>query len=517
MSSENVVMSEAEMDNEPGNVTPPQIPEEPSFTNPSWDFLNGIKKPELQIRCRELGINKIFVTKDKLIQMIMEKHNLSRLSGSESSEVQEGISICKCTSDVNKLKDQIKTKDQEIEDLREMLKSSHVSINKLSDRLSLIEEQIMRLPTGVEPSTSQREETIPSPPPKERILLLGDTNLSCALASDMDSHCSIRTIRGANIDLVKCWVTEKLHWVPTKCILYCGLQDILNNVPTLDIFENLDSLVINLKEINEAMEISICQLAPTLMVEKYDDKINDYNNKLVKWSSDNGISHIETNLRFRLGTGDIDDMCYENDGESPGLFLNRFGILRLLSAISKQCTYFNLQNKLSNKIGDHGSDPSNKNSFNNVKRGMGSNNIYTNSYANVGRGQNYATGSEGGWRRDSGTYRRPDNLSNHRSHHGPSPSSHSHSHPYRNNWHDSHRPFNHSHRDQGYSGLQSQDRSRDWDRGFGRSQGQVYGRGCYNCGEHNHQQSNCRYDHKIRCASCQSLGHKSKLCSLYGN
>ena len=38
--------------------------------------------------------------------------------------------------------------------------------------------------------------------------------------------------------------------------------------------------------------------------------------------------------------------------------------------------------------------------------------------------------------------------------------------------------------------------------------------GCYNCGEFNHQQSNCRYDHKIRCNNCHRYGHKSKLCNV---
>ncbi|KAG0721815.1 hypothetical protein GWK47_045671 [Chionoecetes opilio] len=38
---------------------------------------------------------------------------------------------------------------------------------------------------------------------------------------------------------------------------------------------------------------------------------------------------------------------------------------------------------------------------------------------------------------------------------------------------------------------------------------------CYNCGEFNHQQLNCRFDHKVKCGSCQRLGHKSKLCASY--
>ena len=43
-----------------------------------------------------------------------------------------------------------------------------------------------------------------------------------------------------------------------------------------------------------------------------------------------------------------------------------------------------------------------------------------------------------------------------------------------------------------------------------------YRHGCYNCGEHNHQQKNCRYDHMLRCAICHQLGHKQRLCKYYG-
>lgn len=32
--------------------------------------------------------------------------------------------------------------------------------------------------------------------------------------------------------------------------------------------------------------------------------------------------------------------------------------------------------------------------------------------------------------------------------------------------------------------------------------------GCYNCGEHNHNQSRCRYDHRIKCTYCHNYGHK---------
>ena len=45
----------------------------------------------------------------------------------------------------------------------------------------------------------------------------------------------------------------------------------------------------------------------------------------------------------------------------------------------------------------------------------------------------------------------------------------------------------------------------------------VKGRGCYNCGELNHREKTCRFDHRLRCGSCEGLGHKSRLCYYFNH
>ena len=51
----------------------------PSLDNPTWEFLHSnYRKTDLQKHCREIGITKVFVTKEKLIDQIMEKHRSSR-------------------------------------------------------------------------------------------------------------------------------------------------------------------------------------------------------------------------------------------------------------------------------------------------------------------------------------------------------------------------------------------------------------------------------------------------------
>lgn len=180
------------------------------------------------------------------------------------------------------------------------------------------------------------------PEPSRKSLFLGDTNLMHVSPSDLGKDISIRTIQGANVNLLKNWIREKLNWTPARCFLYCGFQDIIEGESPSGILDNLGALITELKRINDGMGISVCQLVPALKTDEYDVKINNYNTQLEKWATTNGVSLLETNLSFRLGTGDIDEMCYNIRGENPGLFLNRYGVIRLLSNINKQSPYFTL-------------------------------------------------------------------------------------------------------------------------------------------------------------------------------
>jgi hypothetical protein len=39
-------------------------------------------------------------------------------------------------------------------------------------------------------------------------------------------------------------------------------------------------------------------------------------------------------------------------------------------------------------------------------------------------------------------------------------------------------------------------------------------RPCFNCGENNHSQNQCRFNARLECYQCHSLGHKAKLCRI---
>jgi len=109
------------------------------------------------------------------------------------------------------------------------------------------------------------------------------------------------------------------------------------------------------------MDIYVCELVPGVGAEDTLTKIKHYNNKLIEWSFANKIS-IKTSMPFTLGTGEIDDMCFERDENMKGLFLNRYGIIRLLDTIIKQYPELNIcEDLMKIKTGQYLNASSNRN------------------------------------------------------------------------------------------------------------------------------------------------------------
>ena len=62
-----------------------------SLENPTPEYLNSnFNKVQLQKHCRDIGITKVYVTKAKLVEFIMEKHRSTRLNNSDSSAQENG-------------------------------------------------------------------------------------------------------------------------------------------------------------------------------------------------------------------------------------------------------------------------------------------------------------------------------------------------------------------------------------------------------------------------------------------
>lgn len=380
-STESEVQHIAQMETTQRTLRQEQPTAEPSLQLPTKEFLEKSLKSDLQKRCRELGINNIWTNKSQLADMILEKlrsvpndtlpsttpsNNVIAPSSNDSTPTHadtghegldllsdsvlssspndnspihadntehEELNLLHIAREVKMMKSKLETKDMEIELLNAEVKAAYHTIEHLQQRVTELEKHHCG-------NGEQNTSTGDTAPPKT-CLLLGDKNLSTIRRSDLHPSCCVRTIPGANMDLLRSWVSEKLSTSPSKCIIYSGTVDIIEEHSTANILDNLGSLISDLKEKNNNMNVSVCQIVPYTMQKEIKDKIEDFNNHLLKWGETNGISIINTIPVFTLGTGELDDLCFNEKTEvQPAL--NRLGAIKLLTTINKQCPQFSL-------------------------------------------------------------------------------------------------------------------------------------------------------------------------------
>lgn len=445
----------------------------------------------------------------------------------------------------------LQTKDMEIELLNEEVKVAYSKIGDLYQRISDLEKSVnnMRHSTANPNTTPSRE---------ERSLLLGDANLQRAAPSDLE-NCSIRTIKGANIDLMKCWVSEKMTWSPSSCFIYAGLSDLQNNLDPVSILDQMTDLVGELKLKNNNMNIFISQLAPTIISEEFQARIADFNEHLNNWGECNEISILQTDLTFKLGTGEVDDMCYTLDKDSSTCVLNRYGVVRLFSAFRKQCPSFKVSrnwDSIKKNVGVLPDKYMNKND--NVNRGRHTaprtpntrhvlpspspapapapapaptpapapaptpaptptplSTLAPTTYAQAAASHfperpHIILNTARQWgavrsapnsipqRNTRTTTLRGNGAGRHGPVRGAGDGSGGGDGIYHQGRHDSH--YNTGPNMHRYHNTHAHTRGR---------------RGCYNCGEENHHQASCKFDHRLQCHCCNKLGHKQRMCTSY--
>lgn len=324
------------------------------------------------------------------------------------------------------------------------------------------------------------------------------------------------------------------------------------------------------------MNVSVCKIVPSPLQQDIHGKIENYNNHLAKWGEKNGIPIIDTVPTFILSTGELDDLCFDKDINSYSTF-NRLGTIKLLSIIAKQCPKFSLCSNWekvkrrthvtkSNEGQSEGRGNTRPASRLHIQRPglsahFSSDHPTTAPARPTSDRQTVSPAHKSNVRSTpshppSTTYHRP---SPHRSSGVPRDTSHlihvgiadersmenargSHTYAdaawrgmeetrphtalinmpgtrrqHRENPPQRRRPSL-AHREQEYGRYNY---FTDYNRPYRNDinvTNDVYSRkkvGCYNCGEFNHVQSNCRFDHKLQCKQCHSLGHKSRLCRYY--
>ncbi|KAK4321346.1 hypothetical protein Pmani_007827 [Petrolisthes manimaculis] len=309
---------------------------EPSQELPTRETLDkNYSKPELQKRCRELGISNIWTSKSQLIDMILQHsrspHNdtLTDITHSPSTPrevthtvltppkvahspstpseathtdpppyevmhsppttrvvahtdlVQNGVDMLDINRKIESIISKLETKDMEIELLNTEVKTAYHTIELLQQRVTDLEQRCC--------GNDSHQPSVANSMSSNSCLLLGDTNLRPILLSDLHDNCFVRTIHDANMDLIKSWVTHKLDRIPSECILYSGINDLLEEYSPTTILDNLGSLISALKDKNNSMKIYVCQIVPSSMCQDIIAKIEEYNEQLTKWGETNGI------------------------------------------------------------------------------------------------------------------------------------------------------------------------------------------------------------------------------------
>ncbi len=510
------------------------------------------------------------------------------------SWVHEGNQSQKIATDVETIINKLKVKDDEIELLNVEIKTAYTLIDLLMKRVDELEKKETNKVESFNRKANTQEEILATP---NKCLLLGDTNLRKVRQSDLGDNCSVKTIPEANIDLLRSWVCEQLHIIPSECIIYCGLFDIIEGVSPENILSSIATLISDLRVKNNVMEISICQVAPVPSPQTLQCKIAEYNEHLTRWAELNGVKVIKTSTCHTLGTGEVDDLCFEKENKANTI-LSRLGIIRLLTTIKRYCQGFHLSkdwdiikrdtNTLfarktintthysqhqQNKV-QLPAAPS-KHHLNLFKQRPTSpisqtpemeshyNITYTPHFASepshksishspdipINRPQtprtslfnpqslqclnspptlpqtsphSYASVTTGAPQRILGSRH---GFFNHngRADGGQSMNSYKHEDDKYRNRGNTQTTYSHTHHSSNYkphlsnntTHIQEHHDYRKQRIGSNGHQHQTRRVGCYNCGEFNHKQSTCRFDYKLRCELCHSLGHKMRLCHYY--
>ena len=255
----------------------------------------------------------------------------------------------------------------------------------------------------------------------------------------------------------------------------------------------------------------VCQVVPLAMLPQFQVQIEGYNEHLFEWGKSNGVKVIKTPAHFRLSTGELDDMCFEGVDSNP--VLNRLGVIRLLGTIEAQCPKFKLCNnwniiKKAPRL--EYSYSTNTSSQPSPPRQLPPQpDPYTSRHPPPNKPTTGAAPRPplGLVPRGAFPPRHPSSSEQHTAASRPRTDT-SWAHVTRRGYHppgqDSASPattFTWRH-----TGDQSQLSSRH----TYHHTAPKYG--CFNCGEFNHRQASCRFDHRLRCGHCRQLGHKGKLC-----
>lgn len=184
-----------------------------------------------------------------------------------SDPAESGVDMLDIVRKIESITSKLKTKDMEIELLNTEVKTAYITIDLLQQQVTDLEQRCC--------GSDNHQPLAANSTLSNSCLLLEDTNLRPILLSDLHNNCRLRTIHDANMDMIKSWVTQKLDRIPSQCILYKCIHDILEGSAPTPILDNLGCLISALKDKNNSMNIYACQIVPSSTCQDVNVKIED--------------------------------------------------------------------------------------------------------------------------------------------------------------------------------------------------------------------------------------------------
>ena len=219
-----------------------------NLENPTSETLRkNYTKGELQKFCQEIEIGGIWTTKEILIDKILSyfaRKNGASPDGTVEDEQETTSNHEELNVNVlqEMLKKHAKDTNSRFQQVHQALAEKDKEIEELKTKLFLAEE---RLKTLQEHLDSRCENDLEG---SKKTLLIGDSTLQEMKTSDLQEDVIIRTLPDANIRLLKSWIVEKLDCPLKECIIYCGLQDLLDE--NVDVDQTLDHIGTVVSELN---------------------------------------------------------------------------------------------------------------------------------------------------------------------------------------------------------------------------------------------------------------------------
>ena len=231
-----------------------------------------------------------------------------------------------------------------------------------------------------------------------------------------------------------------------------------------DDIEDLDTLIPKYSDllssaqrlVSSPNQIVVSSVLPRCKEPKVQEFIDDFNEDLMKLTSEKGATFINNDKEFKLLNKAPNEALFLSDGVHP-------------TFKATNCLAHNLKLDV---------NPKHRDNICKYRSGRRKETWNKPSYENRNN-QNHATPHPGGSRRQM-TFSREQRWRNSSGRITESP------HSYRNDYSNTQkRPHDRSHRPR-----------------------------CWNCGESNHVARNCRHAHALECHHCGQSGHKQKFCGL---